>query len=303
MWGKLAIVVLLYYFLPWSRFLWAIAGLFVAASIWTAGGGKNMHLRRKIAISTWKPQKDSAMTAVVSFDMTNAQAFIAKHQANGIKLSPTVLFGKAIAHSLETIPHVNGRIIWGRFVPRDTVDICFLVAVKDSKNLGYTTLRNVPKMSLKQIADAVGRNAENVRTGKDPNFKQNMDVAKMLPTFIMGPLFAFLGFIANCIGVTWLKPLGVDPHAFGSFVITSIGAFGFEEATAPLTPWSHNPGIATVCAIKQQPVVLENGKIEARPIMKVAFTVDHRYLDAYEASIFRQKLEQLIANPELMQLE
>jgi len=28
---------------------------------------------------------------------------------------------------------VNGRIVLGRFVPRETIDICFLVAVPDSK--------------------------------------------------------------------------------------------------------------------------------------------------------------------------
>jgi len=45
--------------------------------------------------------QDSAMNANVSVDMTNALAFIDKVQADkGIKLTPTILVGKAIAESL-----------------------------------------------------------------------------------------------------------------------------------------------------------------------------------------------------------
>jgi len=256
-----------------------------------------MHLRRKIAISTWKPQKDATMNAVIAVDMTNALKFIAKEAENGLKLSPTVVVGKAIALSLEAIPWVNGRIVLGRFVPRDSVDICFLIAVPESKNLGYTTLRNVPKMTFQQIADGLSKSAGSVRKGTDPDFKANMDVARLLPTALMGPLFEFLAFLSNCLGVSFLKPLGVNPHAFGSFTITSVGAFGFEEAYAPQTPWNHHPGLCTVCAIKQQPVVVDDNKIEARPVMKVTFTVDHRYLDGYEASLFMKRFQALMNNP------
>lgn len=46
--------------------------------------------------------------------------------------------------------------------------------------------------------------------------------------------------------------------------MTSIGMLGFEEAYAPFSPFFHTTGLATVCAIKKKPVVVEGDKIEAR---------------------------------------
>jgi len=31
------------------------------------------------------------------------------------------------------MPEINGRIVFGRFVPREQVDVCFLVAVPDKQ--------------------------------------------------------------------------------------------------------------------------------------------------------------------------
>jgi len=55
-------------------------------------------------------------------------------------------------------------------------------------------------------------------------------------------------------------------------------------------------------AINQEPVVLEGGKIEARPIMYLALTYDHRLLDGREAVTFLVKVKQYIEDPRRMLL-
>lgn len=71
-------------------------------------------------------------------------------QEEGIKLTPTILVGKAVGAalavrlfalsqraalltSLQVVPHSVGRVVMGRFVPREQIDVCFLVAVPESK--------------------------------------------------------------------------------------------------------------------------------------------------------------------------
>jgi len=294
-------VYLVHSFFP-DHFLWILLAVTAVSFYWTAGGGRLMTVRRKIAISSWKPQKDSAMTGCVPVDMTNALKFMEEANKSGIKLTPTVLVGKAVAEALREIPEVNGRIVFGRFLPRSTIDVCFLVAVPESKNLGYATLRSVDKMSLSAIADGITKNASNVRTGKDENFKANVDLARMMPTILLNPVVQLAGFLGNVIGLT-IKPLGLDAHAFGSIVVTSIGSLGIEEAYAPFTPMFHVPAVATVCAIKRKAVVVENDKIEVRSIMNITFTVDHRLLDAVEGSKFMKKLEHLLTHPTEMSLK
>lgn len=63
-------------------------------------------------------------------------------------------------------------------------------------------MRNMPALTLKQVADQFQQNAEQVRRGTDKNFKKNMDLAKLLPTVVIGPLVQFLGFVTNCLGAS-----------------------------------------------------------------------------------------------------
>jgi pyruvate dehydrogenase E2 component (dihydrolipoamide acetyltransferase) len=301
MWAKVLFVFLLSYYLE-HKFIWAFLAVAIAAIYWTSGSGRFNTIRRKIAIGSWKPQKDSAMHACVGIDMTNALRFIDKvEKEKGVKLTPTILVGKAVAEALCVIPDTNGRIVLGRFVPRETIDVCFLVAVPESKNLGYTTLRSVDKMSLTQISEGLTKNAKSVRDGKDESFKTNTDLAKMMPTILLGPIAHFGGFLANVLGIT-IAPLGIKAHAFGSIVVTSIGMLGYEEAYAPFTPFFHVPAVATICAIKKKPVVVEGDKIEARQMMNITFTVDHRMIDAYEGAKFSKRLQECLANPEQLEL-
>ena len=44
--------------------------------------------------------------------------------------------------------------------------------------------------------------------------------------------------------------------------------------------------------------VVHNGKIEARPIMYVALTYDHRIIDGREAVLFLRKIKESVEQPE-----
>ena len=54
-------------------------------------------------------------------------------------------------------------------------------------------------------------------------------------------------------------------------------------------------------ATKVRPVVV-NGKIEARPVMYVALTYDHRIIDGREAVLFLRKIKESVENPESLLL-
>lgn len=54
-------------------------------------------------------------------------------------------------------------------------------------------------------------------------------------------------------------------------------------------------------ATKVRPVVV-NGKIEARPVMYVALTYDHRIIDGREAVLFLRKIKESVEQPESLLL-
>jgi 2-oxoglutarate dehydrogenase E2 component (dihydrolipoamide succinyltransferase) len=55
-------------------------------------------------------------------------------------------------------------------------------------------------------------------------------------------------------------------------------------------------------AVKSRPVVFEN-KIEARPMMYIALSYDHRLIDGREAVLFLKNVKELIEDPRKMLLD
>jgi 2-oxoglutarate dehydrogenase E2 component (dihydrolipoamide succinyltransferase) len=87
----------------------------------------------------------------------------------------------------------------------------------------------------------------------------------------------------------------------GTFTITNGGVFGSLMSMPILnTPQS---GILGMHKIQQRPMVMKDGKIEARPMMYLAFSYDHRIIDGREAVGFLVRVKEAIENPQRMLLD
>ena len=93
--------------------------------------------------------------------------------------------------------------------------------------------------------------------------------------------------------------LTIEDMAGGTFTISNGGVFGSLMGT----PIINLPQTAVLGlhAIKERAVVI-NGKIEARPMMYLALTYDHRLLDGREAVSFLVKVKEYIEDPRKMLL-
>lgn len=91
--------------------------------------------------------------------------------------------------------------------------------------------------------------------------------------------------------------LGIDEMTGGTFTITNGGVFGSLMSTPIINiPQS---AILGMHKIQERPMVV-NGKIEARPMMYVALSYDHRIIDGRESVSFLVRVKELLENPELM---
>ncbi len=86
----------------------------------------------------------------------------------------------------------------------------------------------------------------------------------------------------------------------GTFTITNGGIFGSLMSTPILNP--PQSGILGMHKIQQRPMVVD-GKIEARPMMYLALTYDHRIVDGREAVQFLVHIKDLIEDPSRLLLE
>ncbi|KAH9261091.1 hypothetical protein BASA81_000795 [Batrachochytrium salamandrivorans] len=94
--------------------------------------------------------------------------------------------------------------------------------------------------------------------------------------------------------------LTLEEMSGGTFTITNGGVFGSMMST-PLVN-SPQSAILGMHAIKQRAVVMPDGKIEARAMMYVALTYDHRLIDGRESVTFLKSVKEKLEDPKKMLL-
>lgn len=86
----------------------------------------------------------------------------------------------------------------------------------------------------------------------------------------------------------------------GTFTISNGGVYGSMLSTPILNP--PQVGILGMHNIQERAVVID-GRIEARPVMFIAMTYDHRIVDGREAVTFLNRIKECVENPSRILLE
>ncbi|WP_049969174.1 dihydrolipoamide acetyltransferase family protein [Haladaptatus cibarius] len=86
----------------------------------------------------------------------------------------------------------------------------------------------------------------------------------------------------------------------GTFTITNFGAIGGKHAT----PIINHPevGILGLGSLKKRPVVVDD-EVEARPVLPISMSIDHRIIDGAIVAQFANQLLEYLHNPKLLLLE
>ena len=93
------------------------------------------------------------------------------------------------------------------------------------------------------------------------------------------------------------KKLKPEEYTGGTFSISSLGMFGIEEFTAIINP--PEAAILAVGTIADR-VVVRDGEMAVRPMMKLTLSCDHRVIDGATGAEFLQTLKGYLEEPMLM---
>ena len=88
--------------------------------------------------------------------------------------------------------------------------------------------------------------------------------------------------------------ISLDDLSGGTFTISNGGVFGSLMSTPILNP--PQSAILGMHKIQERPMVID-GKIEARPMMYLALSYDHRIVDGKEAVSFLVKIKDMVEDP------
>ncbi|RKO97840.1 hypothetical protein CAUPRSCDRAFT_9758 [Caulochytrium protostelioides] len=181
------------------------------------------------------------------------------------------------------------------------------VMTKHGVKLGFMSIfMKAAAMALKEVPAVNGR-----IEGNDMVYSDFVDisVAVATPKGLVTPVVrnveamtmvqieqAVAGFGAKARA----NAITLEDLAGGTFTVSNGGVFGSLMGT----PIINQPqsAILGMHATKTRAVVVD-GKVEARPMMYVALTYDHRIVDGREAVTFLVKLKELIEDPRRMLLD
>ena len=90
--------------------------------------------------------------------------------------------------------------------------------------------------------------------------------------------------------------LAIEDLQGGTFTITNGGVFGSLMSTPILNP--PQSGILGMHKVMPRPMVMDDGAIQARPMMYVALTYDHRIIDGREAVSFLVRVKECVEDPQ-----
>ncbi len=95
--------------------------------------------------------------------------------------------------------------------------------------------------------------------------------------------------------------LAIEEMQGGTFTITNGGVFGSLMSTPILNP--PQVGILGMHKIQPRPMVMADGRIEARPMMYVALSYDHRIIDGREAVSFLVRVKECVEDVQRILVE
>ena len=251
---------------------------------------------RKMALAAWGRPSDPQIYGDFEVDAEALLSFVeTARDATGVHVTVTHLVGRAVAVALAGHPDLNTRLDRGRFVPRDSVDVFFVVAVEGGRDLSGVKVRHADRKSAVEIAGELSRRAAPIRSGSDAELGRGKQVLDATPLPLLRLGLRLVAWLTADKDVD-LSRYGLPRQMFGSAMVSSVGMFGVQHAYGPLSPFYRIPLLALVSEVETKPVVVE-GEIVARPRLTVTATIDHRYYDGSHAASLARAVRAYLEDP------
>jgi hypothetical protein len=251
---------------------------------------------RRIAGALWSPPSDPQIFGALDIDARAARAFIERARSVGQRVTPTHLVGRAVAHALAAVPEINVQIRGGRIIPRDAIDVFFITAVAAGHDLSGIKVANIDHKTALEVARELAERSTALKTGGDAEFARTKRVMDSLPAWLLRLALRASAFITQDMRRE-IAALGLHASPFGSAMVSSVGMLGLPQGFAPLA-WMYDVPVLVLVGELTHKAVVVDGKVEAREVLPITATIDHRYADGWHISKLMAAFREYLAAPE-----
>lgn len=250
---------------------------------------------RRIANALWTSPNDPQIFGALDIDAGPLRAYIAEARLAGHHLTPTHLVGRAVAHALAEVPDMNVQLRGGRIIPRTSVDVFFITAVEGGHDLSGVKIHDVDRGSAVAVARELAERGRRLKSGDDPEFARTKRLMDALPPLAL-KLALRAGVLVTQVLQRDVPQLGLHRSPFGSAMVSSVGMLGLPQGFVPLA-WMYDvPLLVLAGEVTKKPVVVD-GRVEAREVLPITATIDHRYADGWHISRLMRAFREYLATP------
>jgi pyruvate dehydrogenase E2 component (dihydrolipoamide acetyltransferase) len=243
----------------------------------------------------WRSPNDPQIFGALEVPAQPLRDFIEAARGAGHHVTPTHLVGRAVAHALAAVPEMNVQIRHGRLLPRDAIEVFFITAVAGGSDLSGVKITAVDETPAIDVAAELGERSRRLKSGNDPAFARTKRLMDRLPPSVLRVALRAQAFVAEDLRRD-IPALGLHRNPFGSAMVSSVGMLGLPQGFAPLA-WMYDvPVLVLVGEITWKPVVVD-GRIEAREVLPITATIDHRYADGSHISRLMAAFREYLAAP------
>jgi pyruvate dehydrogenase E2 component (dihydrolipoamide acetyltransferase) len=248
-------------------------------------------------VATWRGPKAGTVHARLEVDATPLLAYADRlTAAAGVPVRLVHVLGRAVALGLREVPAFNARVLFGRVVPHERVDVGFAVDIGDGDDLAPVLVRDADLLPTVRIAALLDAAARAVRTGENRAFAASTRLVRLAPWWSVRPVLAVAGLWNGGLG----RPgFGQPGSPLGHVFVSNVGSLGLDEVYLAPLPFARVPLYLAVGAVRDRPFVVD-GALTVRPTVLLTATADHRVVDGAHAGALAAWLRTVLADPQVL---
>lgn len=249
-------------------------------------------------------RNESAVFFRKSIDITNIQTYIRQQRKEGRRVTLFNVFVTALLHTLHARPRLNRFVAGRRIYQHNCMDVSYVVKRSFTDDSSETVAQIVLNEddNLFTVADAMLEDIRALKEEEDPDKADDKLMSRLarLPRWANRFAVAF---------VRWLDFHGLlsedfqqDIPLYSSIFVSHIGSLGAEAPFHHLYELGTTSIFITIGKVYDKPTKTSDGGVEWRKAVDLNFTVDERICDGYYFTKSLRLLEELLENPELLEM-
>ena len=264
---------------------------------------KKINMPAMLRLMTFlKDRQDADVYINKKIDVTELVKYMKDKKKENAELTFFHAFSIAVSKVVYNRPKLNRYIINHKCFERNDVVLAFVAKVDFSDNAKevMSLIKVDPKDNIDSLGKKIKDKVNNMRNKIQNSTDDSLDILDKLPTWMLKFIIApFLKWMDRHDLLP--KSLNDDLLYNSTVILSNLGSIKCGAIYHNLTNFGTNSILCTIGDIHKEPIVMPNGKIEARDIVEFGINLDERIADGVYFSKAVNLLEYILKNPKTLE--